>query len=692
MVPDPPLVSATLHSILLDIRPSKQYKFAKSFFFQSFIYFLGIYIFLLVFYKYIPEVLFLSMFFSQLQSSSSKVAPKSKKKDKVRDHHYQKKISSFQTMDLDDDKNHISALHLSPCNSSVPLRCNSDRSTRLSNNGIVLDRYIDCSEENQDRKSKMPSNFENDCSLLPNNSKRPPRSTHSTDPPFSPIFGSQNPRSYSFGEGRDFHPNPHHWSKLNSQDSDSETAITVEDIYEDPCRRRKSSINNHLSSYHRHRPWSSKTSSLNGDDSLDDFLDLQRRKYNTGDKFKNDDEEKNDLLYLKLKEAEEFLLHFEKDLEDADIGHFSIPQLVQMIKDINGDRKNLVSKLLTQTKSQISERSSMKQTLIQANVELDTRTKRLENEKNEIQMNLEKEIDRRSNDWSIKLEKFQFEEKRLRERVQELAEQNVCLQREMSNLSTNKEELKCMILNLESQVNELTANLEEVNIENRNLHQSSTELDCIKVSFKQKEKEIKDYQKIIRSFQKTCCEQEKSITGLRQGFSFKIEDDNDMVIGRLQMEQIRLTGVEQTLRKELESCRLELKSIRQENICIFDRLRRSNGGCGMSEFRLDQELQSLVKTMETTGISMVDAYNELCSELLSEFLNNNQQINESEDYSFVDYNGKFQSLKTARENWKRSLSSMSDVLNSKLRDFSFNKEHYVENRSSKELIKDSVKF
>ncbi|KAF7811434.1 golgin subfamily B member 1-like [Senna tora] len=49
-------------------------------------------------------------------------------------------------------------------------------------------------------------------------------------------------------------------------------------------------------------------------------------------------------------------------------------------------------------------------------VELELRTRRLEKEINEIQSGLEKEFDRRSSDWSVKLEKCQLEEQRLRER------------------------------------------------------------------------------------------------------------------------------------------------------------------------------------------------------------------------------------------------------------------------------------
>ncbi|KEH27975.1 hypothetical protein MtrunA17_Chr5g0422951 [Medicago truncatula] len=66
--------------------------------------------------------------------------------------------------------------------------------------------------------------------------------------------------------------------------------------------------------------------------------------------------------------------------------------------------------------------------------EKEIQIQRLEKEKNEMQSALEKELDRRSSDWwSIKLEKYQSEEQRLRKRIRELAEQNASLQREIEN-------------------------------------------------------------------------------------------------------------------------------------------------------------------------------------------------------------------------------------------------------------------
>ncbi|GLJ51612.1 hypothetical protein SUGI_1096920 [Cryptomeria japonica] len=69
---------------------------------------------------------------------------------------------------------------------------------------------------------------------------------------------------------------------------------------------------------------------------------------------------------------------------------------------------------------------------------MERRPKILENEKNDVQKTLEKEIDRRSIEWASLLEKFQFEERRMRKRMKDLAERNVELLREVSS---NKQEI-----------------------------------------------------------------------------------------------------------------------------------------------------------------------------------------------------------------------------------------------------------
>ncbi|PHU16684.1 hypothetical protein BC332_12379 [Capsicum chinense] len=89
---------------------------------------------------------------------------------------------------------------------------------------------------------------------------------------------------------------------------------------------------------------------------------------------------------------------------------------------------------------------------------------------------MEKKLDRRSSDWSLKLEKYQIEQHRLRERARELAEQNVSLQRELSSFNEKEENQ-----NLRQQLTQLQAEY-RVAQDNR---------DYVRENYQEKVKELK---------------------------------------------------------------------------------------------------------------------------------------------------------------------------------------------------------
>ena len=100
----------------------------------------------------------------------------------------------------------------------------------------------------------------------------------------------------------------------------------------------------------------------------------------------------------------------------------------------------------------------------------------MEKEKSEIQTTLEREMDRRSQDWSVRLSRFQSEEERLHERVRELAEQNVSFQREVTFLEANKAEASTKAASLEMQNSKLNDDLEKLRMEHEKLQNSSVDL------------------------------------------------------------------------------------------------------------------------------------------------------------------------------------------------------------------------
>nr|AGT16923.1 hypothetical protein SHCRBa_011_I19_F_120 [Saccharum hybrid cultivar R570] len=355
-------------------------------------------------------------------------------------------------------------------------------------------------------------------------------------------------------------------------------------------------------------------------------------------------------------------------------------EIWQFIEGLIEDRKKLAAEVSSQIKARLTERFAAKEQYKRSKLELETRTRRLEKEKIDLQSNLERELDRRSNDCSVKLERFQSEEQRLQERVRELAEQNVSFQREITLLESYKVDATSRIKSLELQNKHLNNELQEVKDDRDNLHSSSVELqdnlniaiverDMIRESLKDKEEDKKVLHKIIARLQRTSNEQEKTITSLRKGFGAEIEKraaGNSDIINRMQMELLRLTGVEQNLRREIQSCTIEMESLRQENVAIFNRLQRSEDGANFSTVRLDQELQARVESLQTQGLSLLDDSSQLCAKLL-ELIKSKKSENSSDVDALVaiEYTLKYQSMIGGIENVKQSLRMIKSLLTEK---------------------------
>ncbi|KAL5994972.1 hypothetical protein ACLOJK_025029 [Asimina triloba] len=631
----------------------------------------------------------------------------------------------------------------SPHSSPVPLRCRAARLSQAPKK--VLDLYIDGEQHVKKPKSQSQrsspraihdgSSAEN--KTIPN-SRWPSRVQ--TTAPASPTGCRGQLRSHSYREGRniDHRLSSKDWvrddirpsspqklaknvvgklrqvfprkSKMKSREMDCMTATTVEDIYEDFSQPYPSmnssgsvqgiSLSDQMSLCHPSDAPSDVTNEYNtkeisGHRKEGHFLGdppISVKHENSLYSLKKDDSDLE--LRRKGKEVEEKLALLSEELEQVKPRHngFGIPALMQTIQNITDDRRNLAIEVSYQIQSRIAERASASEALKLAKLELDTRTRRLEKEKQELKSSLEKELDRRLSDWSYKLEKYQLEEQRLRERVRELAEQNVSFQREVSSFNSRDVETRNKMAHAELQMLELTAKMEEIRADNQNLRQSLLETqehcktaeadrDCIKRTYKEKEHETKELQKVVARLQRTCGEQDKTIAGLRQGLGGeinKISPEKSDVVVKLQMEQARLTGVEQTLRRELESCRLEISSLRRENISLLDRFRQ-NGNSGMlSSFKLDQELHARVDCLQCQCFSLLDENGLICGKLL-EFVkgkicsphehprsDTGDEVNNGFDcYSVVEYDMKFQNFMRGIENLRRSLQMISDIIQEK---------------------------
>lgn len=376
---------------------------------------------------------------------------------------------------------------------------------------------------------------------------------------------------------------------------------------------------------------------------------------------------------------------------------FDVPTLIQTVRNLSEDRMSLAVEVSELLQSRVSDRASLKEELSLAKIELESKTRRLEKEKKELQSGLEKELDRRSSDWSSKLEKFQLEEQRLRERVRELAEQNVSLQREVCLISEKETECRSSMTYSEQKVKELMEKLEELGVNNHEYERTISELqekyvatkengELLKRNFQEKEKECKELHKSIARLMRTCSEQEKSIEGLREGFSEEFGKQRslevtDKHLAKLKMEQIRLTGTELALRRELESTRREKDSLRRENISLLSRLNCNGKDSGDSMFQLDQEISTRLCCLQSEALSTLNDSSHVCSKLLDfiklEFSHikvtkqGAEAIKNSLDERFiVESDMKVHGIKRRTESLMRSLQAMSGLLREKAKPFS----------------------
>uniref|UniRef100_A0A453AMS5 DUF7653 domain-containing protein n=1 Tax=Aegilops tauschii subsp. strangulata TaxID=200361 RepID=A0A453AMS5_AEGTS len=543
----------------------------------------------------------------------------------------------------------------SPPTSPVALRCRSTRLGSLLNKNEVLDRYIDGEQEAAIQNEKLRQN--SPTRSVVSNSRRPPR-PHYTVPSLQKSM-KENVETYPNVDAKDAYGSKNHASVPDDfgrfphlEDYRSESIPFVEDIYEDFQDMQPSKVIHDAPQYFH-------------DHDLD---------------FVPEGQETDDKLLQRAKVIEERFITPSGDNHQLNMSRYkrlSSNEMFQLIQCLTEDRKQLADELSSQIKARLAERFNAKEKYKQSVKELEIRTRRLEKEKTEVQSTLEREIDRRSNDWSARLLRFQSEEERLRERVRELAEKNVSFQRELTSLEAYKVDASDKVASLEMQNIKLTDELEKVKNEHNNLHNSSIELHAqfskaaeekehIRGFLKDKEGDNKALHQVVARLQTICNEQEKTIAGLRQGFSAELDKESVRSSSerknRIQMELIRLSGVEQKLRGEVQSCRLEVESLRQENIALLNRLQSTENGSSFSSIRLGQELQAKVDNLQTQGLSLLDKSSQLCTKLLDLVKCRRHESEHDRDIDALDYTLEFQSIKGGIENLKRSLRATSTVL------------------------------
>ncbi|XP_022869877.1 outer dense fiber protein 2 [Olea europaea var. sylvestris] len=592
-------------------------------------------------------------------------------------------------------------------------------SSNVSNK--VLDRYID-GEQQMDTSASM-THFSTRNHIDNGNSgrMRPPRVQCTA--PISPSDGrKQKPKSQSFREAKvsrlqlssgDWEENgfcresPRKLAKnvverltqsrllsnIRSKEYDSETPITIEDIYSRTFNESPSAYSDEVST---------KNCTLDGHPETtggyhhEETLGLSERETSFGGKDGSalnveaiDDTDIE--LFRKFKEAEDRAAYLSEELEQENffqVRGCNVPVLIQTIRSLTEEKVKMAFEVSAVLQDRIAEKALFREELKLASEEASTQTRRLEKEKHELQLALEKELDRRSIEWSHKLEKYQSEEHRLRERVRELAEQNVSLQMEVSSFSEREMDTRTRITNSEKQLESITTQVNEAREEKQYLQKNLIELqdkfraaeedrDCFRSNYEAKTVECKDMHRSISRLQRTCRDQEKTIDGLRglcEDLRKKVSLENcDFEFAKLQVEHMRLTGVEHALRKEVESYRLEVDSLRRENIDLLNRLKNGGKDGATLTFKLDRELQNRISCLLNQVLPSFKESSQLSRKLLEYIKANTGRTLKSGhgsetglDCQFIlECEVKLQGFERANENLTRSVQTISSVLYAK---------------------------
>ena len=141
------------------------------------------------------------------------------------------------------------------------------------------------------------------------------------------------------------------------------------------------------------------------------FCDASRYFHDDDSDFASGEEETDDGLLQRAKEVESrFIVPCGGEYEFSMLRdkRMSSNDMFRLIQQLTEDRRQLAHELSSQIKARVAERFSAKEQYKQSKKELDTRTRRLEKENSEIQTTLEREMDRRSYDWSLVHQTFKI--------------------------------------------------------------------------------------------------------------------------------------------------------------------------------------------------------------------------------------------------------------------------------------------
>jgi len=395
------------------------------------------------------------------------------------------------------------------------------------------------------------------------------------------------------------------------------------------------------------------------------------------------EEDTDSVLSRKLEETKRRAVILSRELSQDSSGEYYTGDLSALPKrrpQLEEERK-LVLEISDQLQRRIAERAAARKAISLVKEEMNSMVVKLDTEKDELQSCFHRELARRADEWAFKVQEIQSEERRLRDRVRELAEQNASLQKEVGSFYSKEQDYNDRLSQMEADLKDTTAKLDQARLENEGLRKELSEIQdrlkvaedigsCMERNYNEKEKENAGLIKLVARLQGTCSQQERTIDGLRQSLNLETErqQTSDRVGNltlNLQMELSRLTEVEQALRRQLETCRVESESLRHENIYLFERLKAIGKAGSPSALKLDQELESHIQCLKNKGLPLLNESSQMCTMLLDIIKSKTGHDGFLEAYSLVEYDMKIQGFKQGAQQLEKSLGKATSVLKEK---------------------------
>lgn len=145
--------------------------------------------------------------------------------------------------------------------------------------------------------------------------------------------------------------------------------------------------------------------------------------------------------------------------------------------------------------------------------------------------------------------------------------------------------------------------------------QAEAEVEELRLICARNDGEKHDMQNRVERLQQLCMDHEKSIHGLRQGLKNGMDGNKEGRMSRLQKELQRLSGVEITLRTDLEASRVENASLRRDVNCLLERFANQQRETNTHMKKLEQELRAEIDRGQAKVSELQDENNILFAKL-----------------------------------------------------------------------------